>query len=77
MTKRELIRYTAQIAPVALPYLAGRALNMHRFPGGAETAGFWHKQLPEHAPTGCRAGQTRARSPARPAPTWSPTSLPR
>ena len=50
VTKRELIRYTAQIAPVALPYLTHRALNMHRFPGGADTKGFWHKQLPEHAP---------------------------
>jgi bifunctional non-homologous end joining protein LigD len=50
VTKREFIRYAAQIAPVVLPYLSGRPLNMHRFPGGAETAGFWHKQLPEHAP---------------------------
>jgi bifunctional non-homologous end joining protein LigD len=50
VTKRDLLRYTAQIAPVATPYLAGRALNMHRFPGGAGTAGFWHKQLPSHAP---------------------------
>jgi bifunctional non-homologous end joining protein LigD len=50
VTKRELIRYSAQIAPVALPYLAGRALNMNRFPGGAEKPGFWNKQLPDHAP---------------------------
>jgi len=50
VTKREFIGYAARIAPVVLPYLAGRALNMHRFPGGAQTAGFWHKQLPEHAP---------------------------
>ena len=50
VTKRDLLRYTAQMAPVATPYLAGRALNMHRFPGGAGTAGFWHKQLPSHAP---------------------------
>src|SRR5215469_1741045 len=50
VTKRELIRYSAQIAPVILPYLAGRALNMNRFPGGASQPGFWHKQLPEHAP---------------------------
>ena len=33
-----------------LPYLTGRPLNMHRFPGGAGTSGFWHKQLPDHAP---------------------------
>jgi bifunctional non-homologous end joining protein LigD len=50
VTKREFIRYAARIAPVALPYLAGRALNMHRFPDGADAKGFWHKQLPEHAP---------------------------
>jgi bifunctional non-homologous end joining protein LigD len=50
VTKRELIRYAAVIAPVILPYLAGRPLNMHRFPGGAGQPGFWHKQLPDHAP---------------------------
>ena len=50
VTKRELIRYAAWIAPVILPYLAGRPLNMHRFPGGAQAPGFWHKQLPDHAP---------------------------
>jgi bifunctional non-homologous end joining protein LigD len=50
VTKREFIRYAARIAPVALPYLAGRALNMNRFPGGADQPGFWHKQLPAHAP---------------------------
>ena len=50
VTKRELLRYTASIAPVVLPYLAGRPLNMHRYPNGAGTKGFWHKQLPGHAP---------------------------
>ncbi|MGI9007459.1 MAG: DNA polymerase ligase N-terminal domain-containing protein [Streptosporangiaceae bacterium] len=50
VTKREFIAYAARIGPVILPYLAGRALNMHRFPGGAGQSGFWHKQLPEHAP---------------------------
>ncbi len=50
VTKREFIRYTAQLAPVVLPYLAGRPLHMHRFPGGAGAGGFWHKQLPDHAP---------------------------
>ena len=50
VTKRELIRYSARIAPVILPYLAGRPLNMHRFPGGAAQPGFWNKQLPDHVP---------------------------
>jgi DNA ligase D len=67
VTKREFIRYAACMACVALPYLAGRALNMHRFPGGADTPGFWHKQPPGHAPDwisrwdnpGAEPGKTR------------------
>jgi bifunctional non-homologous end joining protein LigD len=50
VTKRELISYAARIAPTILPYLSGRAMNMHRFPNGADRKGFWHKQLPTHAP---------------------------
>jgi bifunctional non-homologous end joining protein LigD len=50
VTKRELLAYAARIAPVALPYLEGRPLNLHRYPEGAETKGFWHKQRPHHAP---------------------------
>jgi bifunctional non-homologous end joining protein LigD len=50
VTKRELLRYTAHIAPTVLPYLRGRALNMHRYPSGAATKGFWQKELPGHAP---------------------------
>jgi DNA ligase D-like protein (predicted 3'-phosphoesterase) len=50
VTKRDLLRYTAQIAPTLLPYLSRRALNMHRYPNGAHTRGFWHKELPDHAP---------------------------
>jgi len=50
VTKRELVRYAAQVAPVVLPYLEGRALNMHRYPDGAARKGFWHKERPDHAP---------------------------
>jgi bifunctional non-homologous end joining protein LigD len=50
VTKRDFLRYAAQIVPVAVPYLAGRALNMHRYPNGAGTKGFWHKELPHYAP---------------------------
>ncbi len=50
VTKRELLRYAAQIAPTVLPYLTRRPLNMHRYPNGAEGTGFWHKALPAHAP---------------------------
>jgi bifunctional non-homologous end joining protein LigD len=50
VTKRELIRYAAQVGPTVLPYLTGRALNMHRYPNGADKGGFWHKARPRHAP---------------------------
>jgi bifunctional non-homologous end joining protein LigD len=51
VTKRDLVRYAAQIGPTLVPYLTRRALNMHRYPGGVGTKGFWHKELPSHAPS--------------------------
>jgi bifunctional non-homologous end joining protein LigD len=50
VTKRDLVRYAATIAPVMLPYLAGRPLNLHRYPNGAGTKGFWQKAAPDYAP---------------------------
>jgi bifunctional non-homologous end joining protein LigD len=50
VTRRDLIRYAAQIAPVLLPYLARRPVNLRRFPNGAQANGFWQKELPAHAP---------------------------
>lgn len=50
VTKRELLAYAARIAPVLLPYLRGRALNLHRYPDGAQEKGFWHKEVPQRAP---------------------------
>jgi bifunctional non-homologous end joining protein LigD len=50
ITKRDLVRYSARIAPVVMPYLTGRAVNLHRFPDGAQAGGFWQKELPDHAP---------------------------
>ncbi|SDZ49407.1 bifunctional non-homologous end joining protein LigD [Asanoa ishikariensis] len=50
ITKRDFLRYTAQIAPTILPYLTRRPLNLHRYPDGAGTKGFWQKELPGHAP---------------------------
>jgi bifunctional non-homologous end joining protein LigD len=50
VTKRELLGYTAAVAPTAVRYLSGRALNMRRHPNGAQTKGFWHKERPDFAP---------------------------
>ena len=50
VTKREVIRYYAQIAPWMLPYLYDRPLNLYRSPDGVDKPGFWHKEVPCHAP---------------------------
>jgi bifunctional non-homologous end joining protein LigD len=50
VTKRELIAYFARLAPVMLPHLAGRPLNLQRFPNGAGAPGFWQKDIPSSAP---------------------------
>jgi len=50
VTKRDLVRYAARIAPTMLLYLLDRPLNLQRFPDGVERAGFWQKQTPDHAP---------------------------
>ncbi len=52
ITKRDIVRYYAQIAPWMTPYLAGRPVNLNRFPDGIIGAkkGFWHKAVPTHAP---------------------------
>jgi bifunctional non-homologous end joining protein LigD len=50
VTKRDLIRYNARIAPWILPYLADRPVNPYRHPDGIEKPGFWHKARPDHAP---------------------------
>jgi bifunctional non-homologous end joining protein LigD len=48
--KRELVRHYAMIAPLMLPYLAGRPVNMQRFPDGVARPGFWQQELPAGAP---------------------------
>jgi bifunctional non-homologous end joining protein LigD len=50
VTKRDLIRYHACIAPTMLPYLAGRPVNMNRFPDGVAKKGFWHKSADQAPP---------------------------
>ena len=49
-TKRDLIRYYVTIAPVMLPYLRNRPLNLWRWPDGVTGKHFWQKQIPAHAP---------------------------
>ena len=71
ITKRDLIRYFARIAPAMLPHLANRPLNLQRFPNGADAPGFWQKDIPGTAPGGSRVGASKAWTAA---PTAAPTS---
>ena len=50
VTKRDFVRYHAQIAPYMLRYLHDRPVNLHRYPDGVDKPGFWHKEVPGHAP---------------------------
>jgi len=50
ISKRELIRHYVSVAPVILPYLAERPINLHRYPDGIDKKGFWQKAVPAHAP---------------------------
>ena len=59
VTKRELVRYAAQVAPTVQPYLTQRALNLHRFPGADGRRGSGTRRCPATRPRGCRAGRTR------------------
>jgi bifunctional non-homologous end joining protein LigD len=54
VTKRDLIRYFALIAPTMLPHLQERPLNFQRFPNGPNAPGFWQKDIPGTAPAWLR-----------------------
>jgi bifunctional non-homologous end joining protein LigD len=49
-TKRDVIEYYADIAPVLLPHLEGRPLTLKRYPNGVDAAHFYEKQAPSHRP---------------------------
>jgi len=50
LTKRDLVRYYARIAPVMLPYLYDRPINLNRYPDGVGGKSFWQKQAPDYTP---------------------------
>ena len=50
LTKRDLVGYYASVAPVLLPYFAGRACNLTRWPDGVDGPHFWQQALPAGAP---------------------------
>lgn len=50
ITKGDLIRYYASVAPFILPYLKNRPLVMHRFPEGVKGEAFFQKESGEYTP---------------------------
>ncbi len=50
VTKRDLVRYLVQVAPIMLPHLAGRALNLARYPDGVDADFFWQKDVAKSTP---------------------------
>ena len=50
VTKRDLLQYDADVAPVLLPHLRGRAMVMKRYPNGASQPFFFMKRVPEPHP---------------------------
>ncbi len=49
-TKGQLIDYYARIAPVMLPYLAGRPTTFKRYPNGVDGQTFYNKNVPAGSP---------------------------
>ena len=50
ITKLDVARYYDAIAPVMLPHLKGRPVNMERFPDGLGGMSFYEKKVPSHFP---------------------------
>ncbi|MEO8561780.1 MAG: non-homologous end-joining DNA ligase [bacterium] len=50
ITKRDLLQYYADVAPVLLPHLRDRAMVMKRYPNGASGKCFFMKRVPEPHP---------------------------
>lgn len=50
ITKGDLLRYYARVAPALLPHLRDRAMVMRRYPDGIESEGFFMKRSPPGTP---------------------------
>jgi bifunctional non-homologous end joining protein LigD len=49
-TKGDMLRYYSQIAPVALPYFAGRPVTLRVFPQGVAEESYYLRDCPQAAP---------------------------
>jgi bifunctional non-homologous end joining protein LigD len=49
-TKLDLAEYYAEVAPVMLPHVRDRPMNLHVFPQGVDQRGFFLQDIPDHFP---------------------------
>jgi len=49
-TKRDVVAYYRDIAPMMLPYLRRRPLSMQRYPDGISGQSFFQKEIPDYFP---------------------------
>ena len=54
LTKLDLLRYYAAVAPVLLPVVKDRPLVMKRLPNGIDAPAFYQHRAPEEVPKGVR-----------------------
>ncbi len=59
ITKADLVAYYHQVAPYALPYLAGRPAVMSRYPDGIDGEYFYQKDCPSYVPDWIRTVAVR------------------
>src|ERR1044072_5801229 len=50
LAKGDLLAYYRDVAETMLPHLAGRPLNLQRFPNGVDGHGFWQQGASDHFP---------------------------
>ena len=62
ITKGDLLQYYADVSPVLLPHLAGRAMVMKRYPNGAAGEFFFMKRAPSPRPAWIRTCTIEHRS---------------
>jgi len=50
ITKADLADYYERVSEWMLPHVKNRPVSMQRFPGGVESRGFFHKDIPDYFP---------------------------
>jgi bifunctional non-homologous end joining protein LigD len=61
ITKGDVVTYYRSVAGVLLPHVAGRPLNVRRFPDGIERGGFFQQHAGDHVPDWVRTVDVPAR----------------